>query len=85
MPCLHLVHPPGKSVAGVATSGFSKDLVRSFAEKVVVGEALVSLKDVDVSFWAYWLATGGYNSPDGETDHAESPRARAIALRCIAV
>lgn len=56
----------GSAIIGTATSGPVKSLVSSFADKLVVEEAIVKIEDLDPSYWAYWLASTGYSSSAGE-------------------
>jgi hypothetical protein len=51
---------------GLASSGPAKSLVSSFAEKLVVEEALVKIEDLDPSYWTYWLSATGYSNQTGE-------------------
>ncbi|KXZ54799.1 hypothetical protein GPECTOR_4g870 [Gonium pectorale] len=70
----------GKAVSGAATSGTVKDLVSSFADKVIVSENIAKLEEVDVPFWAYWLSVGGYSSPAGFKKFAEAAKAKVAGL-----
>jgi hypothetical protein len=56
----------GSAIVGTATSGPVKSLVSSFADKLVIEEAIVKIEDMDPSYWAYWLALTGYSSSAGE-------------------
>jgi GrpB-like predicted nucleotidyltransferase (UPF0157 family) len=45
-----------------ATSGAVKGVVAKFADDVLLQEQFVKLSELDMSYWAYWLATTGYES-----------------------
>lgn len=74
-----------KVVTGAASSGPVKNMVSSFAEKVIVGESIVKLSDVNVPFWAYWLSYGGYTSHSGFKKFAEAALAQLPKLEPSAV
>jgi hypothetical protein len=59
--------PAGKLIVGTATSGMAKGVVKNFGDRLCIEESVVNLKDVDPSYWAYWLSTTGYESSAGET------------------
>lgn len=70
----------GKLIVGAATSGPIKSLVTSFADKVVIEEALVKIEDLDPSYWAYWLSATGYTSQAGFKKLADAAKAKASAF-----
>lgn len=63
----------GSAIIGTATSGPVKSLVSSFADKLVLDEAIVKIEDLDPSYWAYWLASTGYSSSAGENGRVGRP------------
>ena len=75
----------GKAIVGAATCGPVKSLVSSFADKVVVEEALTKIEDLDPSYWAYWLAATGYSSQAGASWGCRKRRGvcHVIVMPCV--
>lgn len=70
----------GKLLVGAATSGAVKSVVSSFADKVVIEEAIVKIQDLDPSYWAYWLAAAGYTSQAGFKKLADAAKAKVYSF-----
>lgn len=69
-----------KGLRGTATSGSAKGLVAKFADKVIVGENLVKVEEIDVPFWASLLSCGGYTNAAGFKKFAEAVKPKLVTL-----
>jgi len=70
----------GTVILGLGSSGPAKSLVSSFAEKLVVEEALVKIEDLDPSYWTYWLSATGYSNQTGFKKLAEAAKAKVASF-----
>jgi hexokinase len=64
----------------VATSGAVKSAVSQFANRVVIGELGLPLKDIDTVVWSTWLASAGYTERPGWQKLATALQARAATM-----